>query len=114
MPLIACPECHGKLSTAADACPHCGHPNAMITRPQSMLEPSELRCYACERTATTRCQKCNCLSCALHVESEYFGKSGYELRCQECRANSKAFSWIVFLIAIGLALFLLFRLSKGR
>ena len=26
MPLISCPECHGKVATAADACPHCGHP----------------------------------------------------------------------------------------
>ena len=26
MPVINCPECGGKVSKAAAACPHCGHP----------------------------------------------------------------------------------------
>jgi membrane protein YdbS with pleckstrin-like domain len=26
MPLVACPECHNSLSSAAPSCPHCGHP----------------------------------------------------------------------------------------
>jgi membrane protein YdbS with pleckstrin-like domain len=26
MALVACPECQGKVSTAAPRCPHCGHP----------------------------------------------------------------------------------------
>lgn len=26
MPLTNCPACEGKVSTAALACPHCGHP----------------------------------------------------------------------------------------
>jgi hypothetical protein len=26
MGLINCPECQGKVSTAATACPHCGYP----------------------------------------------------------------------------------------
>lgn len=28
MPIITCSECHGKLSTLAPACPHCGAPVA--------------------------------------------------------------------------------------
>lgn len=28
MPLVACPECRRSLSSAAAACPHCGHPMA--------------------------------------------------------------------------------------
>jgi uncharacterized membrane protein YdbT with pleckstrin-like domain len=26
MPLVACPDCKGSVSTAAERCPHCGHP----------------------------------------------------------------------------------------
>ena len=26
MPLIHCPICQGNVSTAAQSCPHCGHP----------------------------------------------------------------------------------------
>jgi predicted amidophosphoribosyltransferase len=32
--LTSCPACDGKVSTAASACPHCGHPiNAKEPRP---------------------------------------------------------------------------------
>jgi len=33
MALISCPECSGKLSTAAPACPHCGYPAGGSTSP---------------------------------------------------------------------------------
>jgi Uncharacterised protein family UPF0547 len=85
MPLIGCPECGRQISTAAEACPHCGHPNRP---PKSAAGPP---CYACALPATTRCQRCGALSCAQHLQSIYVphGQGGaYELRCQRCYSSA--------------------------
>jgi hypothetical protein len=92
MPLINCPACGREISTEAEACPQCGHPNRPSTR-----APSGPTCYACSAAATTRCQSCGALSCAQHLQSIYVphGRGGaYELRCESC--YSSAMSWKVF------------------
>ena len=88
MSLIPCPECGREVSTKAEACPHCGCPIHPSTP-----APTGPKCYACSATATTKCQRCNELSCAEHVESIYVshGRGGaYELRCKSCYADALA------------------------
>ena len=113
MPLINCPACGHKISVEAEACPECGHPN----RPHK--EASEgPKCYACSATATTRCQKCNKLSCAEHVQSIYVshGRGGaYELRCESCYSDAqtwKMIGWVIFGIVAFIMLMIF--LSMGR
>lgn len=87
MALISCPECGGQLSSAAEACPHCGYPIR-----ETVAESPEPSCYACSVTATTRCQKCGKFSCATHLEPIFvhYGKGGSsELRCQSCFKQAK-------------------------
>jgi len=94
--LINCPACDRRISEEAEACPQCGHPNRRVER-----QPSGPRCYACSATATTRCQSCNALSCAEHLQSIFVshGRGGaYELRCESCYSTAmgfKVFGWIV-------------------
>jgi hypothetical protein len=101
MPLINCPACGRAISTEAEACPQCGHPNRPTTR-----EPAGPTCYACSAPATTRCQSCGALSCAEHLQSiyVYHGRGGaYELRCESCHSSAvawKTFSWVVMVILI--------------
>ena len=88
MPLTDCPECGRQISTAAEACPQCGHP--MRGRAAAPV-PAGPRCYACPATATTRCQSCGALSCAHHLDSIYVshGQGGaYELRCSVCYSSA--------------------------
>src|SRR5438093_1091956 len=92
MPLIPCSACGRQISTEAEACPQCGHPNR---GPGSA--PAGPKCYACPAAATTRCQSCGALSCAVHLQSIYVahGRGGaYELRCESC--HSSAMAWKVF------------------
>lgn len=97
MPLISCPECGRQISTEAEACPQCGHPNR-APQPQKCYGPS---CYACSNAATTRCQSCGALSCVQHLQSIYVshGRGGaYELRCESCYASAAAWrvvSWVI-------------------
>src|SRR5262245_9308777 len=96
MPLVNCPECGRQISMAADSCPQCGHP----TRPGagSSVGP---KCYACAAPATTRCQNCGALSCAVHLQPIYVphGEGGAkELRCASCYSSVQArnpYSWVV-------------------
>jgi hypothetical protein len=109
MPLTNCPECGRQVSTAAEACPGCGHP-LRATVPPPEAGP---KCYACAAAATTRCQSCGALSCALHLQSIYVthGRGGsYELRCESC--YSSAMTWkivggvfFVIVLLIVLAMF---------
>jgi hypothetical protein len=90
MALIRCPECGREISTEAEACPQCGHPN----RRRAAHAPSGPRCYACSAPATTRCQSCGALSCARHLQSIFVAHGqggGYELRCESC--YSSAMTW---------------------
>ena len=40
MPLLTCPDCEGKVSDAASACPHCGRPVTKFA-PQDLKNKSE-------------------------------------------------------------------------
>lgn len=101
MSLISCPECGRQISTAAESCPGCGHPNRATPR-----APTGPTCYSCSATATTRCQSCGALSCAEHLQSIYVthGRGGaYELRCESCYSAAKAWqilNWIIFAIIL--------------
>src|SRR5262249_3277564 len=71
------------MSTAADACPHCGHPN------RQTAQPTGPKCYACSASATTRCVRCGALSCALHLRNVNVAAPNslvgrYELLCESC------------------------------
>src|SRR5208282_5917160 len=100
MPLVNCPTCGRAISTEAEACPQCGHPN----RP-SKRAPAGPKCYACSATATTKCQSCGTLSCVEHLESIAYGE-GFALVCESCCAKAKerrAF-WLVVGPFIGLVI----------
>src|SRR5262245_15955278 len=103
MPLIECPACGRQISTEAEACPQCGHPNRASAREPATTGP---KCYACSNLATTRCQSCGALSCAVHLQSIYVshGRGGaYELRCDSCYSSARAwqiFGWIFGLIVL--------------
>ena len=95
--LIDCPECGRQISTAAEACPGCGHPN----RPTAVV-PVGPTCHACSDTATTKCQNCGALSCVAHVESVSVAVGGpYQLRCAECDTATRGWK-IVQVVVCGL------------
>jgi hypothetical protein len=109
MPLMKCPVCGRDISTEAEACPQCGHPN----KPAADA-PAGPQCYACSADATTRCQSCGALSCALHLQSIYVshGRGGaYELRCQSCYSSAVAWKTVGYvmmgvMLLVVLAIFL--------
>jgi hypothetical protein len=109
MALIPCPECGRQISTAAEACPQCGHPNRAIAS-----KDFGLNCYRCSREATTRCQSCGALSCVQHLQSIYVshGRGGaYELRCESCYASAAAwqvFGWVLGAIVLLIVLSIFF------
>jgi hypothetical protein len=106
MPLINCPACGHKISVEAEACPECGHPNRPSTR-----VPAGPKCYACSATATTRCQSCGALSCALHLQSIYVqhGDGGaYELRCKSCYESAQSWKVVGWIILAAFVIFILF------
>ena len=116
MPLIPCPECGRKISTAAEACPQCGHPNRPAPRTDPEPEGTGPTCYACSATATTRCQGCGALSCVLHVNSIYVqhGQGGAnELRCEKCYSSAMAWKVVGFII-IGVAAIIMFAMFVNR
>lgn len=118
MPLVSCPECGRQISTAAEACPQCGHP----MRPAAPAAAGP-KCYACPAAATTRCQSCGALSCAEHLQSIYVshGHGGaYELRCQGCYDSAwtwKVVGWVVIgvisLIVLGSILSMRAKMAAG-
>jgi hypothetical protein len=96
MPLIDCPACGRQISTVAEACPQCGHPNQPPT--PAATGPT---CYACPNQATTRCQRCNAQSCIEHLQSIYMYRVGsYELRCQACVSSATAWNALTVLLAV--------------
>ena len=118
MALIDCPECGRQISTAAEACPGCGHPNRPGSSRDSYSPPAGPTCYACPNPATTKCVRCGRLSCALHLESIYvsYGKGGaHELRCSDCYSSAMTFKIIggVVAVVVGIGI-LIFFLSMKR
>lgn len=108
---VPCPECGREISTAAEACPHCGYPIQPSTR-----APAGPKCYACAATATTRCQSCGALSCAQHLQSIYVshGRGGaYELRCQSCYASAETWK-VVGWVIMGVILLVVFSFFVGH
>jgi hypothetical protein len=109
MPLTKCAACGGQISTEAEACPHCGHPN----HPAAPASTGP-KCYACPAPATTKCQSCGTLSCVQHVQSIFvrYGQGGaYELRCESCYSSAVAwrgFGWVLGAIAFIIFLIILF------
>jgi hypothetical protein len=59
MGLTTCPDCQSEVSDVAPTCPKCGRP---------LQEAEGPKCYACDRPATTKCQRCGKLSCVEHVQ----------------------------------------------
>ncbi|WP_390844256.1 zinc ribbon domain-containing protein [Anatilimnocola floriformis] len=102
MPLIICPECAQKISTAAEACPHCGYP----MRPAS--KGSAATCHACAQPATTRCHRCNQLSCIAHVWNVQFSgahSTHIEHYCADClksHQDSQRGCLILFLVVFAI------------
>ena len=120
MSLIACPACGHQISTEAAACPNCGHPNraaAPAPAPPPPV-PTGPQCYACLAPATTRCQSCGALSCAVHLESIYVqhGHGGaYELRCQSCYESAETWKVVGWVIAGVVVIFVLIMMTQiGR
>jgi hypothetical protein len=108
MHLIPCPACGREISTQAEACPQCGHPNQHISLPAK----NEPACYCCDRRATTRCQNCNALSCGLHLYNVFRWHStkhgSHDLLCGDCVKSHNR--WVMlgwYLIGAGLALAIL-------
>src|SRR5262245_21337974 len=93
MTLIPCPARGRQISVEAIVCPQCGH-----ARRAAAAGP---KCYACAAPATTRCQSCGTLSCALHLQSIFVahGDGGsYELRCESFHSSAEAwnvFGWVL-------------------
>lgn len=112
MALIPCPECGRQISTEAEACPQCGHPNR---RGAPAPTSAPLKCYACSAAATTRCVSCGALSCALHLNSVYVshGRGGaYELRCRSCYDSAMTFKVIGFVFVAAVAIFVLIMFTQ--
>lgn len=113
MPLTNCPECDRQVSTAAAACPQCGHPLRAAAAVQA--GPA---CYSCSMAATTRCQSCGALSCAEHLQSIYVshGKGGaYELRCASCYESAQTWKIVGYVISgIVLVIVLMIWSQMGR
>lgn len=61
MPIIACPECNGKVSATAEACPHCGHSIRTALTPVGPPAPGARFCHGCGARVATEaviCVKC--------------------------------------------------------
>lgn len=118
MALIDCPECGRQISTAAEACPGCGHPNRPVPARGSYTPPAGPKCYSCSAAATTKCQRCGTLSCPIHLDSIYvsYGKGGaHELRCSECYSSAMTFKIIGLVVAVIFAIgFFIFFMSQSR
>jgi hypothetical protein len=98
MPPIGCPECGCQISSAAEACPQCGHPNQLASR--AAAGPT---CYACQLPATTRCQRCGARSCVEHLQNVYVQHmqgGAYELRCGGCFASARTWKIIGGIITV--------------
>ena len=61
------------------------------------------RCYACTAPATTKCVKCEALSCALHLRS-LRGRHGYYLLCHDCFAWAKRSQLLTLVVGVPLVL----------
>jgi hypothetical protein len=110
MALIPCPECGRRISTAAEACPQCGHPN----RPAAPA-PAGPKCYSCGAAATTRCQSCGALSCAVHLRSIYVSHGrggGYELRCEGCYSSAMAWKVVGGVLFVIVLIFVLLMMAS--
>lgn len=64
MMLITCPECGGKISDQAEACPGCGYPMAEIQK-RSVLLPFDFRTMVGKTPADDR---------AIEVATELYGE----------------------------------------
>ena len=98
MSLIDCPECGHQVSTKAPACPHCGVPMG-----SSSEAPAGPRCYACSAAATTRCMRCEALSCAEHLRISHSGPG--LMVCKRCRDD--LFNWMMLVLFVFLPIVLI-------
>ncbi len=92
--LVPCQVCGTQISSHAESCPRCGHPNAPAARPASGP-----KCYACDSPSTTRCQRCEAFSCPLHLSSVSVMGGGHQLRCKGCRSSAVT-TWVVYAVLI--------------
>lgn len=76
MPVIDCPDCGGKVSTAASACPHCGRPmSAQPTQPQ---QAGSAKCPSCGRMVNPVVTSVGGGSCSVGSREKW--------TCPACRA----------------------------
>ena len=99
MPLIGCPACGRQISTEAEACPQCGHPNNLVAE-----GTPRRKCYACAAEATLKCQKCGRRGCMDHIVGQTVGFGQYALNamlCKDCGSRANTYNWVALvLIAI--------------
>jgi hypothetical protein len=76
MSLIGCPACGRQISSEADACPQCGHPNRK-TPPAATGLPSQ--CRSCGEPGVGACKACGRFYCARHG-----GVAGFGLAAPMC------------------------------
>jgi hypothetical protein len=70
MPLIQCAACGRQISTEAEACPQCGHPN----RSTPISAPAaRTTCRSCAQPAVGSCKACGGFYCASHGGLASFG-----------------------------------------
>ncbi|MFN5298303.1 MAG: zinc ribbon domain-containing protein [Planctomycetaceae bacterium] len=106
MSLIDCPECGHQVSTKAPACPHCGVPMG-----SSSEAPAGPRCYACSAAATTRCMRCEALSCAEHLR---LSRSGPGLMvCKRCQDDLQVAMLFLLLAFLPIVVIVVLILSKS-
>ena len=87
--MIACAACEHRISSVAESCPSCGHPNR--------ASGARKLCYQCDEHATLKCQKCGTESCLDHLEPTRLGRSKGLLcdSCQKDEASSEALCWVL-------------------
>lgn len=100
MPLIDCKACGNQISIEATSCPQCGHPNRYVES-----GPTASRCYRCNKTATTKCHRCEKLTCEMHSEvakvrdvkdNEYFYIE--QTLCDACYSQHVNWKWFVYIL----------------
>jgi hypothetical protein len=102
MPLIHCTECGQQISTEAEACPQCGHPNRRTPPAAPRLAT---QCKTCAQPAVGSCKACGGFYCASHGGLASFGLNAPI--CSACYDANRPQVGCRAVFAIGLGIFCL-------